>query len=338
VIKNDTHHDVIVSLTSHDNSGRSWRILRPREFERKVIPAFFEHTKFSSFIRQANGWGFRRVIQGRDRGRWVKNGYSPSVLTCSTIVVYWYTIWFYFFSYYHEMFLRGMPHLCRKMKRPGKAMKITIDTDHEPDLYKISEMFPLPDENQQEQRNSVSSGPGGVPKEVVTPAAPQPTPLEPVVSLPTAGSAFVRPQPIPSAGPVASVPSPQPQISLVGGNASNELLLAVLRACQQQNTAQQPIPAPPLLAAPPAPGPSLVNMAREQRAKEILLGLLSNGVSQPSLPTSGLQLSSLISAPTTSYAAPNNNNNNSASDRAALILEALKLAASQQSFANQFRG
>lgn len=51
--------------------GRSWRILRPKEFEDKVIPAFFEHTKFSSFIRQANGWGFRRVIQGRDRGRLV---------------------------------------------------------------------------------------------------------------------------------------------------------------------------------------------------------------------------------------------------------------------------
>lgn len=41
--------------------GRSWRVLKPREFEVKVIPTYFEHAKFSSFIRQANGWGFRRM-------------------------------------------------------------------------------------------------------------------------------------------------------------------------------------------------------------------------------------------------------------------------------------
>lgn len=41
--------------------GRSWRVLKPREFEIKVIPTYFEHSKFSSFIRQANGWGFRRM-------------------------------------------------------------------------------------------------------------------------------------------------------------------------------------------------------------------------------------------------------------------------------------
>lgn len=41
--------------------GRSWRVLKPREFEIRVIPTYFEHAKFSSFIRQANGWGFRRV-------------------------------------------------------------------------------------------------------------------------------------------------------------------------------------------------------------------------------------------------------------------------------------
>jgi len=36
--------------------GRSWRVLKPREFEIRVIPTYFEHSKFSSFIRQANGW------------------------------------------------------------------------------------------------------------------------------------------------------------------------------------------------------------------------------------------------------------------------------------------
>ncbi|CAB9513571.1 shock factor protein [Seminavis robusta] len=98
--------------------GRSWRILKPREFEVKVIPKFFEHSKFSSFIRQANGWGFRRITQGRDRN-----------------------------SYYHPLFLRGLPHLCKSMKRPGINEKKQADPDHEPDLYAISEENPIPEKN-----------------------------------------------------------------------------------------------------------------------------------------------------------------------------------------------
>lgn len=95
--------------------GRAWRVLKPREFELSVIPTYFEHSKFSSFIRQANGWGFRRITQGRDRN-----------------------------CYYHERFLRGLPHLCKHMKRPGVAEKVAADADHEPDFYKISEQHPVP--------------------------------------------------------------------------------------------------------------------------------------------------------------------------------------------------
>ena len=96
--------------------GRSWRVLKPREFEIRVIPTYFEHAKFSSFIRQANGWGFRRMTQGRDRN-----------------------------SYYHEMFLRGLPHLCKMMKRPGVSEKQAADPEHEPDFYKINEECPVPE-------------------------------------------------------------------------------------------------------------------------------------------------------------------------------------------------
>ena len=103
----------IISWLPH---GRAWRILKPREFEVRVIPTYFEHAKFSSFIRQANGWGFRRVTQGRDRN-----------------------------AYYHEQFLRALPHLCKDMKRPGVSKKQVADPDHEPDFYKISEMHPVPE-------------------------------------------------------------------------------------------------------------------------------------------------------------------------------------------------
>jgi hypothetical protein len=96
--------------------GRSWRVLKPREFELRVIPTYFEHAKFSSFIRQANGWGFRRITQGRDRN-----------------------------SYYHEQFLRGLPHLCKMMKRPGVSEKHASDPEHEPDFFKINEEHPVPE-------------------------------------------------------------------------------------------------------------------------------------------------------------------------------------------------
>lgn len=104
----------IVSWMPH---GRSWRVHNPREFEIRVIPVYFEHVKFSSFIRQANGWGFHRItVDSRDRN-----------------------------SYYHPMFLRGLPHLCKDLKRPGVAKKLVVDPEHEPDLHEISKLHPVPD-------------------------------------------------------------------------------------------------------------------------------------------------------------------------------------------------
>jgi hypothetical protein len=96
--------------------GRSWRILKPREFEIRVLPKYFEHSKFSSFVRQANGWGFRRMSEGYEKN-----------------------------AYYHEYFLRAMPWLCKKMRRPKVAEKKAVDPDMEPDLEAISRLFPVPD-------------------------------------------------------------------------------------------------------------------------------------------------------------------------------------------------
>ncbi|CAB9526770.1 stress transcription factor A [Seminavis robusta] len=108
----------IISWLPH---GRSFLVLKPREFESKVLPVYFKHSKITSFIRQANGWGFRRVMQGPDRN-----------------------------SYYHPRFLRGLPHLCKQMKRPAKSQKELLETGDEPDFYKISEMYPVPERIDQE--------------------------------------------------------------------------------------------------------------------------------------------------------------------------------------------
>ncbi|KAL7506269.1 hypothetical protein ACHAXN_003609 [Cyclotella atomus] len=86
-------HDIV----AWDDHGRSFRILKPKNFESDILPAFFEHSKFSSFIRQANGWGFRRFLAGPNRG-----------------------------SYYQEYFLRSMPWLCKSMRRPKVGEKKSI--------------------------------------------------------------------------------------------------------------------------------------------------------------------------------------------------------------------
>ncbi|KAL3798248.1 hypothetical protein HJC23_000162 [Cyclotella cryptica] len=106
----ELHH--IVAWAPH---GRSWRILKPRQFECYVLPRYFEHSKFSSFVRQANGWGFRRFAQGNDRN-----------------------------AYYQEYFLRSMPWLCKKMRRPKVGEKKAIGSGMEPDLNAISKEFPVP--------------------------------------------------------------------------------------------------------------------------------------------------------------------------------------------------
>lgn len=92
--------------------GRAWRVINIPEFESQVIPKYFVHAKYTSFIRQANGWGFRRMIQGPDHG-----------------------------AYYHERFLRGLPHLCKKMKRTSKEV---VARTEEPDLGAISRLHPVP--------------------------------------------------------------------------------------------------------------------------------------------------------------------------------------------------
>lgn len=74
--------------------GRSFFIRNPEEFVGSVLPcdahSMFSHTTFSSFQRQMNLYGFRRIR---------KSGTSDEG------------------GYYHELFLQGRPDLCLKMRR-----------------------------------------------------------------------------------------------------------------------------------------------------------------------------------------------------------------------------
>ena len=93
----------IISWLPH---GRAWKVHKPKAFEDEVIPKFFVSCKYTSFVRQANGWGFRRILKGQDRN-----------------------------AYYHRYFLRGRSDFCRLMIRPGVRQKFPLNPDTEPDFY-----------------------------------------------------------------------------------------------------------------------------------------------------------------------------------------------------------
>lgn len=105
-------HDIITWMPH----GRSWKVLKPNLFESMVMPLFFEYSNYHSFNRLVNAWSFRRISSGPDRG-----------------------------SYYHELFLRGKPHLQKYMRRlPKTHKKLPMKKEDEPDFYKMDKEAALP--------------------------------------------------------------------------------------------------------------------------------------------------------------------------------------------------
>jgi len=89
--------------------GRAFIVKKPKLFTTDVLPRFFKQTKFLSFTRQLNLWGFKRITRGIDAG-----------------------------AYYHQLFLRGRSYLAMRMRRQkikGTGMKLTPNPDGEPDFY-----------------------------------------------------------------------------------------------------------------------------------------------------------------------------------------------------------
>ena len=85
----DLHEPELANIVSWQPDGRSFLVHGgTKKMEEHILPRFFKGQKqYASFRRQLNLWGFRRVNQkGTDKG-----------------------------AYYHEMFLRSKPHLCRDM-------------------------------------------------------------------------------------------------------------------------------------------------------------------------------------------------------------------------------
>lgn len=75
-------------IISFINNGRGFAIHKPDAFFKTIVPLYFRHSRLSSFKRQLNLYGFEQINIGPYRG-----------------------------GYYHEMFNRDQPELCRRMRR-----------------------------------------------------------------------------------------------------------------------------------------------------------------------------------------------------------------------------
>lgn len=101
----------IISFFSH---GRAFAVHDMDQFVSEIMPRYFKHSKWNSFARQLNLYGFIRITHGPDAG-----------------------------GYYHELFLKGRQNLCFHMRRVGVPQgedRRKLKMKHEapdPDFYSM---------------------------------------------------------------------------------------------------------------------------------------------------------------------------------------------------------
>uniref|UniRef100_A0A7S1BGB5 HSF-type DNA-binding domain-containing protein n=1 Tax=Corethron hystrix TaxID=216773 RepID=A0A7S1BGB5_9STRA len=106
---------ILGQIASWKSHGRAFCIYDNRKFVDIILKDYFKQSKWTSFQRQLNTYGFKRITRGIDSG-----------------------------SYYHQCFLRGVPDLCSnierieiKGKKDATKDKVASSPIAEPDFYSM---------------------------------------------------------------------------------------------------------------------------------------------------------------------------------------------------------
>ena len=99
-------HDLLDSASTSERAcitwmpcGTMWKVLDTEELEKNMLSKYFRHSKYTSFNRQVNLWGFTRIIKGNNTG-----------------------------CYCHPLFKRDDRNLCLKMKRKQEKNRGTLSS------------------------------------------------------------------------------------------------------------------------------------------------------------------------------------------------------------------
>lgn len=103
--------DGLASVISWQPHGRCFVVHDQKRFASDVMVKYFRQTKFASFQRQLNLYGFNRLTSGRDKG-----------------------------GYYNELFLRSKRFLCHRIQRikiKGTGVRKASSPETEPQFYSM---------------------------------------------------------------------------------------------------------------------------------------------------------------------------------------------------------
>lgn len=100
-------HEMLQMCADNDKEGIASWVLNGKAFRvndisllvKEILPLFFNQTKYKSFQRQLNLWGFQRIHNGTERG-----------------------------AYHHKYFIRGQPDLCCNLSRQKSKKAAAVDT------------------------------------------------------------------------------------------------------------------------------------------------------------------------------------------------------------------